>query len=165
MRHIQREFIVVALLAGWLTSGHLAGAQSEMGAIDVVIRVYLCEADPGSIGLAMGSDPEGCVRVDGVTVGFATVDGVHIGACITEGGFCLVPAPIGADLVVTEDLGTVPGGIGPARIPSGRPRTRSSRGQSSSTSPWIKEPARVQGPLAVVSRRCRTPELDQGQAG
>lgn len=117
MRHLQYAVIVVVLLAGWLTSGQPAEAQMESGAIDVIVRVYLCEADPGSIGVAMGSDPDGCVRVDGVTANVATIDGVQIGACTTEGGFCLVPAPIGADVVVTEDLTTVPEGYRPRENP------------------------------------------------
>lgn len=99
-----------------------AQAQEEPAEHEFVIRVYLCERVPVSVGIAMASDPDGCVRLDGVEIQVAALDGQPIATCTTgqirpTWGDCVVLAPYDTQVVVTQDSTTLPAGYQPRQNP------------------------------------------------
>lgn len=106
----------IGILAPWA-----AGAHAAQGNFD--IRVYVCSRDPGEVSYWMGGDPDGCQRMDGVTVSASTRDGESLGSCTTGedrqgGGECSVVVRDTDRVVVTEDVATLPPGYRPRENPT-----------------------------------------------
>ena len=110
--------IALVLLGVWYLAGrpNAAVAQGAPAEIDFTIRVYACEQNPVSVGIA-SEDPKECRRVDGVAVSVAAPGGTEVAVCTTVDGQCLVQALYGADVLVTEDVATIPNGYRPRQNP------------------------------------------------
>jgi len=83
--------------------------------IDFRTYVVNCDDDPGVVSEANGNiPPDGCALQSGAWISISSEDGSLLGECVTgEAGFCDLALPDQTDVVVTEDVDTVPSGYTP----------------------------------------------------
>lgn len=114
---------IALLLSGAIASSVSAfpdGGDPDGGSYP--IAAYLCDSDPGNWSpYATRSIGGGCEPLAGVTFSAALEsDGIELDTCTTtEDGTCAVDVPGEVQLLITEDVATIPDGYAPRENPVG----------------------------------------------
>ncbi|HET8522458.1 MAG TPA: hypothetical protein VFL82_04435 [Thermomicrobiales bacterium] len=111
--------VIIALLLFLILLPRVVMAQSEDPSMyDHGVAAMVCDHDPGLFGGRDERVPLGCVWQPGVSLELTTSDAQILGKCVTgPGGFCHIPAPFGAAVILREDEATIPAGVVPQQNP------------------------------------------------
>lgn len=100
--------LVVLFLVTGLLAPISAAQDTAPETVQIPVAAYLCPSDPGPASLLAGTIPPDCTPIAGIPIFVASADAS--GACVTDGaGTCLVDAPTGTVLTLTEDTSLLAG--------------------------------------------------------
>ncbi|HEV2128669.1 MAG TPA: hypothetical protein VGR22_08635 [Thermomicrobiales bacterium] len=112
--------IVTVFIALALALGAMLAFTPAVSAQEIAFRVtkYTCETDPGQISPIADNAPEDCELTEGVSFSIQVVGTDTVLQCATDAtGQCSVQVESESEVIVTEDISTVPAGYSPRDNP------------------------------------------------
>jgi hypothetical protein len=155
--HGARPALVMAVAVLLIMAGVVSasGKSVSPSIYDHGVAAMVCDHDPGLFGGRDERVPLGCVWQPGVSLELMTSDAQLLGKCVTgPGGFCHIPAPFGAAVILREDETTIPPGVVPQQNPVIREVTANGSWIINVPTSALATPGAEAATLTIHSRFC-----------